>query len=348
MLKISEIIDKDTKGDVGIELEAEFGAARYPEPQTRDWTVKPEGSLRGVCAEYVSSSPFYIDKEFEGKLEALSNLVNAPAARVVHDSPRTSVHVHTNVLGLTPVELMTFGTAYWVIENALFNYCGEERKDNLFCLRLCDAEGTASLLRSCADSDRFFSNITTDNLRYSGLNWKAVGQFGSAEFRGMRGTTDKNIIKTWATELHMLKVKSTSIFKNPAEVLDAYANCEKKDFVAKLLSSEFAKTIFSYRNWSEGMDSNVYTLSQLAYSQDWNKWGNRFKAKPKVSKEEEIMERAQRIVRNREPEMEVVQPRGARRPNMWVIDDEPMPAINPNARWAIADNINAGQVNAIN
>ena len=282
-MNIGSILGKKKAGDVGIELEAEFDAARAPVPQYKDWLAKPEGSLRDVSMEYVSASPFKVDKYLRDKIDNLCNAINAPAFKVRKDSPRTSIHVHTNILGLTPTQMFTFGVAYWTIENALFNYCGPGRKNNLFCLRLTDATGAAEYLsdtlKMCVGNE-LFHYLKSDAIRYSGINWNAAPKFGSLEFRGMRGSTDPEVMYTWAKGLHDLKVNSTSNFKSPAELLDSYAVMDKEVYLGRLLSPEFAKIIKSYANWTEGMDENVCILSDLAYSKSWEKFDTGFKAKP--------------------------------------------------------------------
>ena len=276
MLTIKDILGKDIKGDVGIELEAEFGAARAPMPQTGDWLAKPEGSLRGTAMEYVSAFPFKADKNLRSKIDHLCTIVNAPAARVDKDSSRTSVHVHVNVLDLTPTQLLTFGCAYWIIENALFNYCGPKRKDNLFCLRLRDAEAVIETIYHGLDSKRFLESLNTDRIRYCGINWNAVPKFGSLEFRGMRGTTDPEVMYTWSSELNHLKLVTTKLFENPSELFDRYANSDKTEFLYSLVGEKFGNTLVSYPNWTEGMDRNVETLCGLAYAKDWKQWSTIF------------------------------------------------------------------------
>lgn len=280
-MKIASILDKDIVGDVGIELEAEFEAVRAPMPQYKDWVAKPEGSLRGTCMEYVSAQPFKADKHMREKINNLCSAINAPACRVIKDSPRTSIHVHTNILDLTPSQMFTFGLAYWSIENALFNYCGPKRKNNLFCLRLQDAPGGADYIASLltGDGTNIFRNLDTDAIRYGGINWNAAPKFGSLEFRGMRGSTDPEIMHTWAMGLHELKINSTTNFKNPADLFDSFAVMDKEVYLGRLLSPEFAKIIKSYPGWTEGMEDNVLMLSVLAYSQNWEKFDSRFKAK---------------------------------------------------------------------
>ena len=265
---------KEKPGHVGLELEVE---AKYelPSATPRCWLAKPEGSLRGHAMEYVTDGPIKCDLDKFGKIKALTDLINDSKYQVDKESPRTSLHVHVNVGQLTPVQMWTSATAYWLCERLLMKYCGADmREGNLFCLRLADADGVIKV--SCKDlkGKQPFRVINTDKIRYSSQNLNAVPKFGSIEYRGMRGVTDPVIIDTWSDELYKM-VTSAKKYSDPADLLDKFANLDKKDFLKSLFSNSFVDTLVQVPNWRQLMDADVGRLVELGYFHDWNEWSTK-------------------------------------------------------------------------
>ena len=200
-----------TKGDVGIEVEVE--GENLPRP-TRLWRIEHDGSLRGEALEYVLRKPMAIKDackalDYLGKQYEDNNTI-------VHDSVRAGVHVHINVQELTTVQLFTFITSYIILEDLLVKYCGEYREGNLFCLRMRDADFLLYMLEQTANNKRF-NDLHTDILRYASMNVKSLHQYGSLEFRAMRGTRDLDVIATWAKLLLNLRNQAVK-FENAADL----------------------------------------------------------------------------------------------------------------------------------
>jgi hypothetical protein len=265
---------KDKPGHVGLELEVE-AKHELPSATPRCWLAKPEGSLRGHAMEYVTDGPIKCDLDKFGKIKALTDLINDNKYQVDKESPRTSLHVHVNVGQLTPVQMWTSATAYWLCERLLMKYCGADmREGNLFCLRLADADGVIKV--SCKDlkGKQPFRSINTDKIRYSSQNLNAVPKFGSIEYRGMRGVTDPVIIDTWSDELYKM-VTSAKKYSDPADLLDKFANLDKKDFLKSLFTNSFVDTLTQVPNWRQLMDADVGRLVELGYFHDWNEWSTK-------------------------------------------------------------------------
>jgi hypothetical protein len=264
----------DKPGHVGLELEVE-AKHELPISAPRCWLAKPEGSLRGHAMEYVTDGPIKCDLDKFGKIKALTDLINLPKYAVDKESPRTSLHVHVNVGQLTPVQMWTSATAYWLCERLLMKYCGADmREGNLFCLRLADADGVIKV--SCKDlkGKQPFRSIHTDKIRYSSQNLNAVPKFGSIEYRGMRGVTDPVIIDTWSDELYKMVTQSKK-YSDPADLLDKFANLDKKDFLKSLFSNSFVDTLLQFPEWRSLMDKDVGKLIELGYFHDWNEWSTK-------------------------------------------------------------------------
>ena len=187
-------------GVVAIEIEAE--SYEEVKPVAEGWVTSDDGSLRYFGLEFKSRNPVKESKLRE-HLDTLCKAIDK--VRFVENSPRTSVHVHVNVLDLTPSEIWTAVTAGWLLEPAMFKMCDPMRAGNLFCLRLQDAKGLFDLIETDIE-DSFaknkgvlpFNQFRGNNYRYSNFNLASITKFGSIEVRALHGTFDADLIETWA------------------------------------------------------------------------------------------------------------------------------------------------------
>lgn len=106
------------------------------------WNIHNDGSLRspdGITPggrEYVLASPAPRE-EVRPLLDQLFKTFDDTGARIIL-SNRTSTHVHINISDLKINQIVSFMVLWNVFEEALVNWCGEERVGNLFCLRTKD------------------------------------------------------------------------------------------------------------------------------------------------------------------------------------------------------------------
>lgn len=275
MVTIAKQLGKrNASGDVGIELELEF---QNESPTVElsnydDWTIHPEGSLRGHALELVSSYPFKVDNNLASLIKSVCDVINKPRYGVIKDSDRTSCHVHVNMLNATPLQTMTMAVCYWILEEPLFELCGPSRKGNHFCLRLSDAEMIIPTLRKrINDRVIFAKGFQGDSIRYSALNFASLSKFGTLEFRGMRGLTSANEIEEWVRIVFDIKKISKS-FKDPEEVLDFLARHSYLDFMNMFFSPDIVRRMTRSPNYEKGMKDNLYRLCGLVYNTDWSSW----------------------------------------------------------------------------
>lgn len=267
---VKEILGWKSRGDLGIELECE-GTSPLPVLNTAPWTSKGDDSLRGHGMEYVTERPISCDGTKLGHIRTLTDVLAAHGG-VVQDSPRTSLHVHVNVLDHTPLQLWTAVATYWLVENLLFQYCGsEEREGNLFCLPLNKAEGVLKYVYQDLKGTIPFDQFYEDRVRYGGINLNAITKFGSVEFRGMRGVTDPTIIDTWSTELYNVMHKSKR-FSSPEHMLDTFLAMSAGSFLDLIFSPSFTGTLKTYKGWEKKLKENAALLCEFCYVHDWDKW----------------------------------------------------------------------------
>lgn len=253
---------KKCAGDVGVEIEVE--GRHLPNPE-KYWRREADGSLRGPeSAEYVLSSPLPITK-LPLALKSLKLDYKASGA-VIDDSVRAGIHVHINVQDLNMVEVYNYITLYLILEELLTKYCGESREGNLFCLRACDAEYLIQCLTNAAKTQRF-RRLVTDDLRYSALNVKALGEHGSLEFRSMRSTNDFDVIQTWAEILVGLREKART-YTDPTDIINGFSEGESKTFLEGVLGDK-AAMFMAYAGWEGCLRRGMRIAQEVAFCVKW-------------------------------------------------------------------------------
>ena len=250
-----------TKGDVGIEIEVE--GRNLPNPE-KYWRREQDGSLRGESAEYVLAKPMTLD----GAQIALKSLAldYKKAGTKADDSVRAGVHVHVNVQSLNIVELYNYMTLYLILEELLVKYCGPTRVGNLFCLRSCDADFLIDRIKWAVRNKRF-RNLVDDNLRYASMNVKALGNYGSLEFRAMRSTSDFALIHEWASMLvHLREMAKT--FADPTDIINGFSEGEAYGFLNRILG-EYATIFEDYADIGGALVRGMRIAQDVAFCTNW-------------------------------------------------------------------------------
>lgn len=263
MKKLHELLGKDNvAGDVGIEIEVEGAGLR--EVNNVYWHSEDDASLRGRYpdsrCEYVLQQPIKLGSV----VAAMKNINDILVDSKPVFSHRTSVHVHVNVLDLTEDQLFSFIYTYMLIEEALFNYCGNVRKCNRFCLRLQDADVIAITLSNIFKKGvEYLMALPQDTIRYSAMNLAAVAKYGSVEFRGMQGTLDSNTINTWTTAL--ISVRNFACHqKDVLDVHDLYVRMGAEKFLEHVLGD--LSSVFKYPKMVKDIQRSYSLSIDLPYA----------------------------------------------------------------------------------
>ena len=260
------------KGDLGIEIEVE---GRNLPTRVPLWRTEVDGSLKGEeSIEYVLQTP----SSLEGVRDALNNLNFAYKSfnSRVDDTVRAGVHVHVNCQKLTMTQLYNFMTLYLLLENVLVKWCGDYREGNLFCLRACDADYLLAVIQAATEDDRkrFRQHFQTDDIRYASMNLKALGDYGSLEFRAMRGTRDLDLIYTWAETLLGLR-EFSSKFNSPNEIIESFSIDGPINFMRNALGKNF--DVFFDKDTEELLHQGMRSAQDIAYCTDWHKFEPKMK-----------------------------------------------------------------------
>lgn len=255
MEKLYKVLNLPRKlGLLGVEVEVE--GENLPKIATGAWKYEKDGSLRGESGEYILRNPLNLQKTHE----ALDDLRKQLAESKLDWSFRTSVHVHVNVGSMSAKQINCFIYTYVLLEELMLHYCGPSRIGNRFCLRIQDAEGLVSALEYMFRSDWNFP--MRDEFRYASLNIDALCKFGSLEFRGMRGTLDKERLEIWTEALARIRSFSQK-YATPFDIAEGFRNTPDDVWVAKIFGKRIAEKLLEGVEDLSGMLSRNYSLSAM-------------------------------------------------------------------------------------
>ena len=161
------------------------------------WICKEDHSLRNKGMEFVSIP--IEGPRIHYALNQFFDVINADA----HFSPRTSIHVHLNVLDLTPEQIGGAIIVFCAFEKLIYQWIGGDRDKNNFCVPFYEAKAYG-LINSFITTPFTGTPVGGDN-RYLGLNLHAIHKFGSLEFRQLGGTFNKDRIIDWINILFCIK-----------------------------------------------------------------------------------------------------------------------------------------------
>lgn len=214
-------IQSVSSGHIGLELEIEGNplpttgmveAIKAPTTGSQ-WVGKVDGSLRGSALEYVLSTPCMVS-EVEYLLSELWGSFRNTGTRFKL-SNRCSTHVHLNMRGKKINQLTSIIALWTTFEEALINWCGEQRRTNHFCLSAKDANTLVSRWNNVLDGKGFAFH---DGMKYSALNVRPLWELGSIEFRTMRASETYEPLRDWAVFLHHLIEYASEHYQNPQDL----------------------------------------------------------------------------------------------------------------------------------
>lgn len=255
-------IEKEYTDHQGIEIETEGN--NLPHIETKVWKSEADGSLRGESYEYVLRKPIPFGQENAALAELKEAWVKQGSR--IKNSPNAGVHVHINCSDLTITQLYNYISLYLVVEEILVNKCGADRIGNLFCLRASDAEYLIEMLMESVKTQDL-RILHTDDLRYASINVKALGDYGSIEFRAWRADGDLEAVAWWCRLLQHLKGMARAI-DNPTQIVSDSSMMGSYGFFTSVLGP-FAKDIEWNAQFDDAIRNSVRRVQQYAYLGDW-------------------------------------------------------------------------------
>lgn len=202
----------DTEQVFGIEVEIENVTKPIPSSLNNvGWGWTEDGSLRNAGQEFISL-PMRGDSAVYStiKLYEFLNKIGATC------SPRTSVHMHVDMQSASIEQLWNTILLYMVFERVLYDFVGNDRDKNNFCIPLYCYPYTFDFITVFAASP---AQATHSWLKYTGLNLKPLGTnpsklgYGTIEFRHFSGSKDYNKVLTWVNIiLSLVRTAKTNKF----------------------------------------------------------------------------------------------------------------------------------------
>ena len=188
----------------GLELEIEWVNQGADEAKVPGMTVETDGSLRNNGLEFITQPMTYSNIAY-----CLDLFFKKNKFTTANYSDRTSIHVHTNVQNLSVEQVQTIILLYQTFEGLLFEWIGEGREENIFCVPWSQTVLTYKLFANPNDWTKY-----KRWQKYTALNLLPVTTQGTIEWRHMNGHCDLPRILKW---LQMIGAIYTFALKHSLE-----------------------------------------------------------------------------------------------------------------------------------
>lgn len=257
----------------GIEVEMEVENTLFPPVIAGSWRYERDGSLdEATGAEYVLRNPM----TYNASMIAINSLYEFLGERREHvvDTVRPGIHVHVNVQDLEVVQLFNLICINYILEGLMSRWCGDTRKDNMFCLKSSNAETVRFVVRSAVEAKNL-RVFATDAIRYSAMNLKALTNYGSVEFRSLNFSMDKDRLVFWLGLIKAMRIVAKQ-FKDPQKIVERFNHLGPSGFLNHVLSKHPThKSTGMDMLWTdtseEEMLEGVEAVEDLAFCvEDWD------------------------------------------------------------------------------
>lgn len=283
-------IPVSVQGHIGMELEIE-ASSRTPSggdlegvvtKSGQSWRVTTDGSLRGDYAkEYIFSGPVTrseVPVLINGLFEKFGQLDTH-----LDNSNRCSTHVHLNFQGTKLNEITSFIILWTVFEEALINWCGDNRKTNHFALSAKQTQATLNAWENFLRYGQFPGGNRDENgLKYSALNVLPLRTIGSLEVRCGAAAEEPLKPIQWATLLDVMREYCLETYKDvrtisydisergASQILKAL--CEKEDVLASMYEQILEANDMSEEKLDRMGLEGFRLCQKLVYEFPWQQW----------------------------------------------------------------------------
>lgn len=229
---------REKTGDCGIEIEMEK-TDRNHYPDVPGWIKTEDRSLRIQGMEYVMDGP----KPWGVAGEEVTRLYHSLSMSGIKliKTGNAGIHVHVNVQKWKMKKVLAFCYLFYLLEDILVPWCGEDRDGNLFCLRGSEAMTQYFNLVNLIKSKQPDHALQT--MRYGALNMASLSLYGSIEFRSLEFNTTPVKLFKW---LNILKTLVDFLGEDDSisEVDDYFYSTPKEEIVERFMlnSPEFGTT----------------------------------------------------------------------------------------------------------
>lgn len=250
---------------IGIEVEVENYAIKRSE-YSSVWRRETDGSLRNNGIEYTTEpiraalAPY-----------ALHELLGECLDEACCFSPRTSIHVHMNMLEDDDQAVTAMTMLYMALEPLFFQFTGRGRIKNIYCVPVMDTNLMSGAVY------KTLRQLREGWSKYTAWNLLPLAEYGTVEARHMHGTFDINKVCTWIRLLTKLADFCTQT--PPQEVMEVVKNLgENTDYqllLARIFDEDAAALKYQcYDNISKSVDrvadcfADPNSVRELSLSRD--------------------------------------------------------------------------------
>jgi hypothetical protein len=154
-------------------------------------------------------------------------------------SERTSIHVHVNMAEMEMSKVKQFILAYAMLEPLFFEFVGEKRQNNIFCVPLFYTYLPSLYKKDVQGLHQAWHKYTAFNIKPLGNSDLGPG-IGTIEFRHMYGTNDVGIVSTWLT---ILEEFYNNIAQNDVDILQFLVDGVSAEQIAKQIVPTLVKAL---------------------------------------------------------------------------------------------------------
>lgn len=242
---------------MGLEAELEYTEVLGMPRNPKLWNIIGDASLRNGFE--LTTKPGFRVGDIDKYLDDFKKYVDC--FNLQH-SIRTSFHVHVNATCLTLEEIYAVLAAFWLLEDYLVELNGVERKGNLHCLRLGDADNLRDIVLREIRTKQFFRTWRQED-RYAAQNLHALSKFGTVEYRFIRGLHEPDLMKMWVINLHNM-VEAAVGLGSVRNVLDILHTLNISAFIDYFFLEPFSTLVKKIAFESASVDNNYHFIYEIS------------------------------------------------------------------------------------
>lgn len=200
----------------GVEIEVE-GCRNYDWAlDGGQWRPVADGSLRGNGMEFITPPVEYARLKTMLMAYYQAHYDNGYIANA-----RTGIHVHMDMRHRTLEQVGAICAVYSIVEPILFDICGADREEGIYCVPWYRATEDAKLLRKAMDEeDRHMSvDALMHTCKYAALYLEPLTRLGTIEFRAAPTFVTYEEMMIWVDAIRRL-VTFGDYRGTPESVLD--------------------------------------------------------------------------------------------------------------------------------
>ena len=243
-MNVSNIMGNPTFSRVeqlyGVEIEVENGY-NCGWTDNSDWNRVEDGSLRNDGMEFITPPATMrhvgaMSREFYEQYEDNNYVANV----------RTGIHVHADMRWRTLEQVASIVALYCVLEPLLFEMCGPDREECIYCVPWYRAPDDADLLREMRDMGewRDVHYKLEQSCKYSALYLEPLRRLGTIEFRQAPTFESHRDLMRWVNAIDKLVTLGTYFGSVERVVKEAERDPTRMvEFVLPHLDVEYALNI---------------------------------------------------------------------------------------------------------